>query len=165
MKKKYKNIRLEIHKTKSAKTPGKQDQTNYQRSDLIELYKASILEYNKTREISWKFNISFWLLIFTATYFKSIHPEVFNTHLGNLLFLVGLLSYYIFVYISQRSVAGNRRILNDYLEYLNSYGQVKNIRIDNRKYEKRYVLTLTDYLWIAFQVIITFFILLIFLQI
>ena len=165
MKKKYKNIKLVIYKKKKGNEPQKLDHKNYLRPDLIELYKATILEYNKTREINWKFNLSFWILLIIATYFKSLHPEVFNTYLTNLLFLIGLLAYYIFVYITQRSLAGNRRILNDYLEYLNIYDRVKNIVIDNTKYDRRYVLTLTDYLWIAFQIIITFFILLIFLQI
>lgn len=165
MKKKYKNIKLIVYKRKRDKEQKKPPTKNYLRSNLVELYKAQQMQYNKTRELQWKFNVSIWAIIFIAKFFKHLDPEVFNRPLLVILFITALLGHYVFVYITQRSLAGSRRIMNDYLLYLNSYHKIENIIIKIQKYDRVYVLTLTDYLWIAFQIIITFFILLIFIQV
>ena len=165
MKKKYKNIKLIVYKRKRDKGQKKLPQKNYLRSNLVELYKAQQMQYNKTRELQWKFNVSIWAIIFIAKFFKHLDPEVFNRPLLVILFITALFGHYIFVYITQRSLAGSRRIMNDYLVYLNTYNKTENIIIKIQKYDRVYVLTLTDYLWIAFQIIITFFILLIFIQV
>jgi len=164
MKKKYKNIKLIVYKKKKAKRGKPSYQKNYQRSDLIELYKAQISEYNKSRDIKWKFNASVWALLVISTYFKHLNPEIFDLSLIFILFIIALLGHYIFLYIVQRSLAISRRKLDEYLYYLNNYNNNKDIVIRNNRYEGMYVLNLTDYLWIAFQIIITFFILLIFVQ-
>jgi hypothetical protein len=164
MKKKYKNIKLIVYKKKKAKQGKQPYQKNYQRSDLIELYKAQITEYNKSRDIKWKFNVSIWALLVITTYFKHLNPEIFDLSLIFILFIIALLGHYIFLYIVQRSIAISRKKLDEYLYYLNHYKSNKDIVIKNNRYEGMYVLNLTDYLWIAFQIIITFFILLIFVQ-
>jgi hypothetical protein len=164
MKKKYKNIKLIVYKKKKAKQGKQPYQKNYQRSDLIELYKAQISEYNKSRDIKWKFNVSIWALLVITTYFKHLNPEIFDLSLIFILFIIALLGHYIFLYIVQRSIAISRKKLDEYLYYLNHYKNNKDIVIKNNRYEGMYVLNLTDYLWIAFQIIITFFILLIFVQ-
>lgn len=164
MKKKYKNIKLIVYKKKKAKQGKQPYQKNYQRSDLIELYKAQISEYNKSRDIKWKFNVSIWALLVITTYFKHLNPEIFDLSLIFILFIIALLGHYIFLYIVQRSIAISRKKLDEYLYYLNHYKSNKDIVIKNNRYEGMYVLNLTDYLWIAFQIIITFFILLIFVQ-
>ena len=164
MKKKYKNIKLIVYKKKKAKRDKQPHQKNYQRSDLIELYKAQILEYNKSRDIKWRFNISVWALLVITTYFKHLNPEIFDLSLVFILFFIALLGHYIFLYIIQRSLAISRRKLDEYLYHLNNYNNSKDVVIRNNRYEGMYVLSLTDYLWIAFQIIITFFILLIFVQ-
>ena len=165
MKKKYKNIKLIVYKKKKAKQGKQLYQKNYQRSDLIELYKAQISEFNKSRDIKWKFNASIWTLLVITTYFKHLNPEIFDLSLIFILFIIALLAHYIFIYIVQRSLAISRRKLDEYLYYLNTYNKSKDIVIKNNRYEGMYVLNLTDYLWIAFQIIITFFILLIFVQV
>ncbi|MGD9328053.1 MAG: hypothetical protein PVH48_03735 [Cyclobacteriaceae bacterium] len=164
MKKKYKNIKLIVYKKEKAKQGKQPYQKNYQRSDLIELYKAQITEYNKTRDIKWKFNVSIWALLVITTFFKHLNPEIFDLSLIFILFIIALLGHYIFLYIVQRSIAISRKKLDEYLYYLNHYKNNKDIVIKNNRYEGMYVLNLTDYLWIAFQIIITFFILLIFVQ-
>jgi hypothetical protein len=164
MKKKYKNIKLIVYKKKKAKQGKQPYQKNYQRSDLIELYKAQISEYNKSRDIKWKFNVSIWALLVITTFFKHLNPEIFDLSLIFILFIIALLGHYIFLYIVQRSIAISRKKLDEYLYYLNHYKSNKDIVIKNNRYERMYVLNLTDYLWIAFQIIITFFILLIFVQ-
>lgn len=164
MKKKYKNIKLIVYKKKKAKLGKQPFQKNYQRSDIIELYKAQISEYNKSRDIKWKFNTSIWALLVIITYFKHLNPEIFDLSLVFILFIIALLAHYIFLYIIQRSLAISRRKLDEYLYHLNNYNNGKNIVIRNNRYEGMYVLSLTDYLWIAFQIFITFFILLIFVQ-
>ena len=164
MKKKYKNIKLIVYKKKKAKQGKQPYQKNYQRSDLIELYKAQITEFNKSRDIKWKFNVSIWALLVITTFFKHLNPEIFDLSLIFILFIIALLGHYIFLYIVQRSIAISRKKLDEYLYYLNHYKNNKDIVIKNNRYEGMYVLNLTDYLWIAFQIIITFFILLIFVQ-
>jgi hypothetical protein len=164
MKKKYKNIKLIVYKKKKAKQGKQPFLKNYQRSDLIELYKAQISEYNKSRDIKWKFNISIWALLVITTYFKHLNPEIFDLSLVLILFIIALLGHYIFLYIVQRSLAISRKKLDEYLYHLNNYNNSKDVVIRNNRYETMYVLSLTDYLWIAFQIIITFFILLIFVQ-
>ena len=164
MKKKYKDIKLIVYKRKKTKKDKQPYQKNYQRSDLIELYKAQILEYNKSRDIKWRFNISIWALLVITTYFKHLNPEIFDLSLVFILFVIALLGHYIFLYIIQRSLAISRRKLDEYLYHLNNFNNSKDIVIRNNRYERMYVLSLTDYLWIAFQIIITFFILLIFVQ-
>jgi len=165
MKKKYKNIKLIVYKRKKAEAQKRPYQKNYLRSNLVDLYKAQVMLFNKTRDIQWRFNASVWAIFIIATYFKHLNPEIFNRPLLLILFITGLLGHYIFIYITQRSLAGSRRIINDYLIFLNTYNKTENIIIKNEKYERIYVLTLTDYLWIAVQIIITFFILLIFIQV
>ena len=165
MKKKYKNIKLIVYKKNKDTGQRRKHQKNYLRSNLVDLYKSQMTLFNKTRELQWKFNISIWLILIIAKYFKHLNPEVFNRPLLFILFITALLGHYIFLYISQRSIAGSRRIMNDYLIYLNTFNRTKDIIINNQKYDRIYVLTLTDYLWIAFQIIITFFILLLFIQI
>ena len=135
------------------------------RSNLVELYKAQVADYNKTRDIQWRFNISVWALLAIVTYFKYVEPDIFDNSLVTILFLIALLAHYIFVYIVQRSLAGSRKIMDKYILHMNHYNETEKITINNRKYERIYVLILTDYLWIAFQIIITFFILLVFLQV
>lgn len=164
MKKKYKNIKLIVYKKKKAKQGKHPFQKNYQRSDLIELYKAQILEYNKTRDIIWKFNTSIWAILVLAIYFKHLNPNIFDHSLVLILFIIALLGHYIFLYIVQRSLAISRKKLDEYLYYLNNYNNSRDVVIRNNRYEGMYVFSLTDYLWIAFQIIITFFILLIFVQ-
>jgi hypothetical protein len=164
MKKKYKNIKLVVYKKKKAKQGKQPYQKNYQRSDLIELYKAQISEYNKSREIKWKFNISIWTLLVFTTYFKHFKSEIFDLSLVFVLFITALLGHYIFLYVIQRSLAISRKKLDEYLYYLNNYNNRKDVVIRNNRYEGMYVFSLTDYLWIAIQIIITFFILLIFVQ-
>ena len=164
MKKKYKNIKLIVYKKKKAKQGKQPFLKNYQRSDLIELYKAQISEYNKSRDIKWKFNISIWTLLVFTTYFKHFKSEIFDLSLVLILFIIALLGHYIFLYIVQRSLAISRKKLDEYLYHLNNYNNSKDVVIRNNRYETMYVLSLTDYLWIAFQIIITFFILLIFVQ-
>ena len=164
MKKKYKNIKLIVYKKKKAKQNKQTYQKNYQRSDLIELYKAQISEFNKTRDIKWKFNTIIWALLIITIYFKLLNAEIFDLSFTFILFITALLGHYIFLYIVQRSLAISRKKLDEYLFYLNNYNNRKDIVIRNNRYERMYVLSLTDYLWIAFQIIITFFILLIFVQ-
>ena len=164
MKKKFKNIKLIVYKKKKTKQGKQPFQKNYQRSDLIELYKIQILEYNKTRDITWKFNTSIWALLVLTTYFKHLNPNIFDHSLVLILFIIALLGHYIFLYIVQRSLAISRKKLDEYLFYLNNYNKDKDVVIRNNRYEGMYVFSLTDYLWIAFQIIITFFILLIFVQ-
>jgi hypothetical protein len=165
MKKKYRNIKLVVYKKKRAKEKPKQYKKNYLRSNFVELYKAQLLAFNKTRDMQWKFNISIWGLLLTVAYLKHLVSDIFSQSLVGILFLIALFGHYIFVYIVQRSLAASQRIMNTYLEQMNRYNKTEDVVINNRKYERMYVLTLTDYLWIAFQVIITFFILLIFLQV
>lgn len=164
MKKKFKNIKLIIYKQKKAKEGKKPYQKNYLRSNLIDLYKAQVSEYNKTRDIKWKFNTSIWALLIITTYFKHLNPEIFDLSLIFILFIIGLLGHYIFLYIVQRSLAISRKKMDEYLFHLNHYKNKEDVIIRNNRYEGIYVLSLTDYLWIAFQIIITFFILLIFVQ-
>ncbi len=164
MKKKFKNIKLIVYKKKRSKEGKKPFQKNYHQSTIIELYKAQVSEYNKTRDIKWKFNTSIWALLLFTTYFKYINPEIFSLSLVFILFIIGLLSHYIFLYIVQRSLAISRKKMDEYLFHLNHYNNKENVIIRNNRYEGRYVLSLTDYLWIAFQIIITLFILLIFVQ-
>ncbi len=164
MKKKFKNIKLIIYKQKKAKVGKKPYQKNYLRSNFIELYKAQISEYNKTRDIKWKFNTSIWALLVITTYFKYLNPEIFDLSLTFILFIIGLLGHYTFLYIVQRSLAISRKKLEEYLFHLNHYNKREDAIIRNNRYEGIYVFSLTDYLWIAFQIIITFFILLIFVQ-
>lgn len=164
MKKKYKNIKLIVYKQKKAKQDKQPYQKNYHRSDLIELYKAQIVEYNKSRDIKWKFNISVWALLVLTTYFKYLNPEMFDNSLIFILFITALLGHYIFVYIVQRSIAISRKKLDEYLYHMNNYNKSKDVVVWNSIYDRMYVLGLSDYLWIAFQIIITFFILLIFVQ-
>jgi hypothetical protein len=165
MKKKYRNIKLIVYKRKKARHNKRKYQKNYFRSDLVELYKAQVLDYNKTRDIQWRFNISIWTLLGIVILFKYIEPDIFDSSLVTILFLIALLAHYMFIYIIQRSLAGSKRIMDKYIQHLNHYNETAKININNRKYEKIYVLTLTDYLWIAFQIIITFFILLVFLEV
>ena len=165
MKKKYKNIKLIIYKKRKAKENKEKYQKNYMRSDLVELYKAQMSGFNKTRDIQWRFNILVWGLLVVVTYFKQLNPDIFNQPLVAILFIIALLAHYIFVYIVQRSLAGSKRIMDDYLAHINRYNKTEDILINTSKYERIYVLTLTDYLWIAFQIIITFFILLIFVHV
>jgi len=164
MKKKFKNIKLIVYKKKRLKESNKPFQKNYLQSTIIEIYKAQVSEYNKTRDIKWKFNTSIWALLLITTYFKHSNPEIFNLSLVYILFIIALLGHYIFLYIIQRSIAISRKKLDEYLFYLNHYNNKENIIIRNNRYEGMYVLSLTDYLWIAFQIIITLFILLIFVQ-
>jgi hypothetical protein len=165
MKKKYRNIKLIVYKKKKARKDKRITQKNYMRSNLVELYKAQVLDYNKTRDVQWRFNISVWALLGIITFFKYIAPDIFDHYLVTILFLVALLAHYIFVYIIQRSLAGSKRIMDRYILHMNHYNETDKIIINNRKYERINVLTLTDYLWIAFQIVITFFILLVFLQV
>ena len=165
MKKKLRNIKLIVYKQKKAREDKRKPQKNYMRSNLVELYKAEVLEYNKTRDIQWRFNISIWVLLGIITFFKYKIPDIFDNSLVTILFLIALLAHYIFVYIIQRSLAGSKRIMDKYIHHMNHYNESKKIIINNRLFERIYVLTLTDYLWIAFQIIITFIILLLFLQV
>jgi len=165
MKKKYKNIKLIVYKKKKAKEGKKPYQKNYQRSNLIGLYKAQVSEYNKTRDIKWRFNTSIWALLVITTYFKHLNPDIFDSSLIFILFIIGLLAHYIFLYIVQRSIATSRKKMDEYLFHLNRYNIKEDITILNNRFDGRYVLGLTDYLWIAFQIIITLFILLIFVQV
>ncbi len=165
MKKKYKNIKLIVYKKREAKQGKQLYQKNYQRSDLIELYKAQISEFNKSRDIKWKFNASIWALLVITTYFKHLNPGIFDLSLTFILFIIALIAHYIFLYIVQRSLAISRRKMDEYLYHLNKYNNSKDVVIKNNRYDGMYVLNLTDYLWIAFQIIITFFILLIFVQV
>ena len=165
MKKKFRNIKLIVYKQKKAREDKRKTQKNYMRSNLVELYKAQVLDYNKTRDIQWRFNISVWALLGIVTFFKYTKPEIFDNSLVTILFLIALMAHYIFVYIIQRSLAGSKRIMDKYIHHLNHYNETDKITINNRLFEKIYVLTLTDYLWIAFQIVITFLILLVFLQV
>jgi len=165
MKKKFRNIKLIVYKKKKAREDRRKPQKNYMRSNLVELYKAQVLDYNKTRDIQWRFNISVWILLAIVTFFKYIKPDTFDSSLITILFLIALLAHYIFVYIIQRSLAGSKRIMDKYIHHMNHYNETEKITINNRLFERIYVLTLTDYLWIAFQIVITFIILLVFLQV
>jgi len=165
MKKKYRNIKLIIYKRKKDKENKKEYQKNYMRSNLVDLYKTQMLGYNKTRDIKWKFNVSIWILFIIATYFKHVNHEIFSKPLVVVLIIIALLAHYIFLYVIQRSLAGSKRIMSELLGHMNGYNKTEDILINTDKYERMYVLTLTDYLWIAFQIVITFFILLIFFQV
>jgi len=123
MKKKYKNIKLIVYKKRKAKEDKKRNQKNYMRSNLVELYKAQMLGYNKTRDIKWRFNISIWTLLIIVTYFKHVNPDIFDKPLIAILFIIALLAHYIFVYIVQRSLAGSKKIMDKYLDHLNSYNE------------------------------------------
>jgi len=165
MKKKFKNLKLVVYKKKKSRKSKEVPEKNYSRSDLVSLYNAQVSTYNKTREIQWKYNVIIWGIFLFLIFIKHLHPELFNKPLTYILFLTGLLGHYIFLYIIQRSIAISVKVMEVYLEHMNHYNQTKDINLRNRKFERQYVLELTDYLWIAFQLVISLFILMVLVQI
>lgn len=164
MKKKYKNIKLVVYKKDSHKKTHKQKSKNYSRNDLVGLFNAQMIAYNSTRQLQWRYNVSIWAVLIILTFLKYLHPNVFNPYFAGILFITALSGHYILIYLIQRDLASSKKIMDTYVNHLNNFNKSKDISINNNKYNRMYVLGITDYVWFAIQLIITCFLLLVFLQ-
>ena len=79
---------------------------------LIEVYKAEREQFNRTRELQWKINISFWtLLVLGINYSYKIRIMSMDWILILMIFL--FITYIVFVIFIQRSLDTNKKIWGD----------------------------------------------------
>jgi membrane protein YdbS with pleckstrin-like domain len=130
---------------------------------LIEVYKAEREQFNRTRELQWKINISFWTLLVLGIG----NCEKFACELKGWSILISLLLlivYVIFVSSTQHSLNENKRYWQKAFDFRNTLSTsfcYKDILIRRSKPQKFKEFLHNRIKWISLQTTITIMLLLV----
>ena len=121
------------------------------REELLEYFRTERTRFEKTREIQWKFNISFWTLLAVGISF--LNGEMFGECKCGLwlAILIFLAAHFLFAYLTQKGLIGSRILSAKILDSLNSSLE-DYIKFDTRRIDKLKWKT-ADIMWIVFQLL------------